>query len=324
MVGVAYRFDCLDWVCLWYPPGWLVLLNRHWQHYHCDHDGWSGLELALFLLPGGFYVAWLLRLGRRAPRCEVSGFEPAYQAAFRDEILAPIAKRYFRFELHGAEQLPQAQRAIAAANHAGMGFPWDLLVLAYALDRTGSGPIRPLAGVPLFEHPWMQWWLPPGWTQALGGVPASGDAFEAAVRQPGMVLYAPEGVRGPAKGWRQRYRLQTFHPAAVRLSDRYQVPIVPVACVGSEGLHPWALNWPRAARALGLPFFPLSGGMLALLLFPSLGVWALPARLRYTVLSPQPPAAGAADNARTVRAAAYQRAQQLRARLQAALNELWP
>ncbi len=92
----GYKFSWFDWFCLWYPPGWLILFNRHWQHYHKYADGWNWLEYILFLLPGGFYLALLmrwLRLGCRSPRKEFDEFDPNYQQAFRTEILAPIAAK---------------------------------------------------------------------------------------------------------------------------------------------------------------------------------------------------------------------------------------
>ena len=95
----VYKFTWFDWFCLWYPPGWLILFNRHWQHYHADPDGWNWLEYLLFLIPGGFYLALLirwLRLGCGLPRREVEEFEPKYQLAFGEEILTPIVKNYFQ------------------------------------------------------------------------------------------------------------------------------------------------------------------------------------------------------------------------------------
>jgi 1-acyl-sn-glycerol-3-phosphate acyltransferase len=94
--------------------------------------------------------------------------------------------------------------------------------------------VKPLAGVSLFEHPWVLWWLPPGWSQVLGGIPSETKDFEAAVAQKTTVLYAPEGLRGPGKGFFKRYQLETFHPSFIRLSDRYHIPILPVVCIGNE------------------------------------------------------------------------------------------
>src|SRR4028118_1805500 len=282
----SYQFSWFDWFCLWYPPGWLILFNRHWQHYQPNPDGWNWLEYGLFLIPGGFYVAFLLRwlrLGCRSPRQEAGEFNPDYQHAFRDEVLGRILKHYFRAELQQVEHLPQTEPLMVAMNHAGMCFPWDFLGLAYLLSQTRGWVVQPLAGVSLFEHPWVIWWLPPGWSQVLGGVRAQTDDFEAAIAQKKNLLYAPEGVRGPGKGWFKRYQLERFHPSFIRLSDRYHVPILPVVCIGSESLHPWALNLKKLAKRLTLPFLPVSPLMIIFILFPSMGVWAMRTRLRYYI-----------------------------------------
>jgi 1-acyl-sn-glycerol-3-phosphate acyltransferase len=282
----SYRFTWFDWFCLWYPPGWLILFNRHWQHYQPNPDGWNWLEYGLFLFPGGFYLAFLLRwlrLGCRSPRQEFGEFNPDYQHAFRDEVLGRILKHYFRAELQQVEHLPQTEPLMVAMNHAGMCFPWDFLGLAYLLSQTRGWVVQPLAGVSLFEHPWVIWWLPPGWSQVLGGVRAQTDDFEAAIAQKKNLLYAPEGVRGPGKGWFKRYQLERFHPSFIRLSDRYHVPILPVVCIGSESLHPWALNLKKLAKRLTLPFLPVSPLMIIFILFPSMGVWAMRTRLRYYI-----------------------------------------
>lgn len=329
----SYKFTWFDWFCLWYPPGWLILFNRHWQHYHDDPQGWTWLEYGLFLIPGGFYLAVLirwLRLGCRVPRPLGGEFDPNYQQAFRDEILAPIVQYYFRAELEQIENLPQTGPLIVAMNHAGMCFPWDFMALAYLLGRERGWIVQPLAGISLFEHPWVVWWLPPGWVQVLGGVRAEADEFEAAIAQQTILLYAPEGLRGPSKGWRQRFQLETFHPSFIRLSDRYRIPILPIACIGNELLHPWALNIKQLAKRLALPFAPLSLLMLVFVLFPSMGVWAMRTRLRYYVLmSSQPLAAeesvakqllGQESDSHQVRLSAYKRAQSLREKLQSQIN----
>jgi 1-acyl-sn-glycerol-3-phosphate acyltransferase len=324
-----YHFTWFDWFCLWYPPGWLILFNRHWQHYQPDPDGWNWLEYLLFLIPGGFYLAMLLRwlrLGCRSPRRETGQFNPEYQRAFREEIVAPIVKHYFRAELHQWENLPESKPAIVAMNHAGMCFPWDFMGLAYLLGEKRNWTVQPLAGVSLFEHPWVVWWLPPGWSQVLGGVRAEAKAFEAAVCRKTVLLYAPEGVRGPGKGWWRRYQLQTFHPSFVQLSDRYHTPIIPVACLGNEFLHPWSVNLKTLAHKFSLPFLPLSAGMLAFFLFPSLGVWAMRTRLRYYIQPLYQPRTeaelGKKVSLRERRNWAYQEANRLREKLQSQINIL--
>ncbi|MEH2326175.1 MAG: 1-acyl-sn-glycerol-3-phosphate acyltransferase [Nostoc sp.] len=328
--GEGYIFSWFDWFCLWYPPGWLIIFNRHWQHYHTDSEGWNWPEYGLFLIPGGFYLALLsrwLRLGFRSPRTEVSEFDPKYQQAFGKEVVAPIVKYYFRGELEQVENLPQTGPLIMAMNHAGMSFPWDFLTLGYLLSEARGWVVQPLASPVLFEHPWIIWWLPPKWSQVLGGVRAESDDFEAAIAAPAagiaqgkILLYAPEGIRGPGKGWRKRYQLEKFDVSFIKLSDRYQIPILPVVCIGNESLHPWAVNFKKLQRLVKLPFLPISPLMLALILFPSMGVWAMRTRLHYFI---QPLEAAELHNySNKGHKVIYRQAQQLREKLQIKINQL--
>jgi 1-acyl-sn-glycerol-3-phosphate acyltransferase len=320
--GKGYLFSWFDWFCLWYPPGWLILFNRHWQHYHTDPDGWNWLEYGLFLIPGGFYLAMLSRwsrLGFRSPRKEVGEFDPRYQQAFRSEVLGPIVKHYFRGELQQIANLPPTGPLIVVMNHAGMCFPWDFLTLGYLLSEARGWVVQPVANPALFEHPWVIWWLPPKWSQVLGGVRAELDNFEAAIAQAKILLYAPEGIRGPLKGWRRRYQLEKFDVSFIQFSDRYHIPILPVMCVGSEFLHPWAVNFTKLQRLIKLPFLPFSPLMFVFLLFPSMGIWAMRTRLRYFI---GPLESAELDNrSNKGRAIVYQQAQQLREKLQFKINQ---
>lgn len=323
----GYHFSGFDWFCLWYPPGWLILFNRHWQHYHADPQGWNGLEYALFLIPGGFYLALLLRWLRlkcRAPQATDRPIDPAYQTAFQQEILTPILKHYFRAELHSIEHLPRSGRLIIAMNHAGMCFPWDMVGLGALLNQVRGGLARPVAHPIFFDHAWVRWWLPAGWSQVLGGIRAETDSFTAAIQSQDsntVVLCAPEGWRGLVKGWSQRYQLAKFDPSFVSLSARYQVPIVPVVCLGNEMLHPWTLNVKKLARWLGLPMFPISPLLIVFILFPSMGVWANRTRLRYFIQPVEKPWEDANLAQSIDRTAAYHHAQRLRSKLQALITK---
>ncbi|MBO3461105.1 1-acyl-sn-glycerol-3-phosphate acyltransferase [Aetokthonos hydrillicola Thurmond2011] len=316
----GYQFSWFDWFCLWYPPGWLILFNRHWQHYHTDPDGWNWLEYGLFLLPGGFYLALLirwLRLGCRSPRREIEEFNPGYQHAFGEEVLAPIVKYYFRAELQQVENLPETQPMIVVMNHAGMCFPWDFVTLSYLLSKAQGWVVQPLAGVSLFDHPWVIWWLPPGWAKVLGGVRAELKDFDAAIQQGTILLYAPEGLRGPRKGWRRRYQLERFDLSFIQLSQRYQAPILPVICLGNENLHSWAVNFKKLQRLLKLPFLPLSPLMLVFILFPSMGIWAMKSHLRYFIQPLERLSLISTDNdSSKERSSAYKHAQELREKMQ--------
>jgi 1-acyl-sn-glycerol-3-phosphate acyltransferase len=233
-------------------------------------------------------------------------------------------KHYFCAELQQIEDLPQSQPLIVAMNHAGMCFPWDFMGLAYLLGQTRGWLVQPLADVSLFEHPWVIWWLPPGWSHFLGGVRAQFDDFEAAVSHKIVLLYAPEGVRGPGKGSSRCYQLETFDPSLIRLSDRYRIPILPVVCLGNESLHPGAGNLKKLAKRFSLPFFPLSVLMFAFALFPSMGIWAMRTTLHYHIQPLYQPwtEAPLGLSVRQSRSHSYQQAQRFREKLQTQINRL--
>ena len=320
-----YRLRWFDRFCLWYPPGWLILFNRHWQHYKPDPQGWTWLEYPLFLLPGGFYLAMLLRwlrLGLRSPQHHSAPPDLAYQQAFRAEVLSPIVQRYFRAELAELENLPTAGSVMIAMNHAGMCFPWDFVSLGLLLTQQRDWTVQPLAHPLFFQHPWLAWWLPGGWAQGMGGVPADRPSFEQAIETGTTLLFAPEGWRGLAKGWQQRYRLATFDPSFVGLSIQHRVPVLPIVCLGSESLHPFTLNVKPLARWFKLPLFPLSPLLLAFILFPSLGVWAVRSRLRYHISSLWCPWEDLEPEESPSRSRLYDLAETLRSRLQTQIDRL--
>lgn len=329
-VTTTYQFGWFDRFCLAYPPGWLILFNRHWQHYKPDPQGWRWSEYLLFLLPGGFYLAVVIRwlrlawLRSRSVSCPApTGVDADYQQAFRDEILTPIVQRYFRAELQHLEALPLEEPLIITLNHAGMCFPWDFLGLAWLLREQRDWWVQPLAHPLFFDHPWLQWWLPAGWADCLGAVRAEPTSFEAAIAQQRVMIYAPEGWRGLAKGWQQRYQLAKFDSSFVQLSCRYRVPILPVICMGSEWLHPFASNLRWVARWVQMPMFPISPLIPVFALFPSMGIWANRSRLRYYVQPVWRPWEEAAIAPPvSPRSYRHQLAQKLRSRLQTTINTL--
>jgi 1-acyl-sn-glycerol-3-phosphate acyltransferase len=333
----SFSFGWFDWFCLWYPPGWLILFNRHWQHYKPDPNGWRSLEYSLFLLPGGFYLALAIRRSRLAIKqflhpAQTSltpkiSPDPAYQQAFRDEILQPIVQHYFRGTLSQLEHLPETAPLIIALNHTGMCFPWDFVTLAVLLGNQRNWNIQPLAHPLFFDHPWLKWWLPAGWAQALGGIRADRESFAAAIKpnatmRQNIVLCAPEGWRGIAKGWQKRYQLAAFDSSFVGLSLRDRVPIVPIVCLGSEYLHPWAINVKWLARRFNMPIFPLSPLMPIFILFPSMGIWAARSQLNYYIQPVWQPWQDIHPKKNLRQTVIHRLAISLRSRLQAILTQI--
>jgi 1-acyl-sn-glycerol-3-phosphate acyltransferase len=73
------------------------------------------------------------------------------------------------------------------------------------------------------------------------------------------VAVFPEGFKGVGKPFSQRYKLQRFGRGGfVSAALKTQVPIIPCSIVGAEEIYPKLADIKPLARALGLPYFPVT------------------------------------------------------------------
>ncbi len=228
-------------------------------------------ELAARLLP-----ALRERLGGVASL--VRAFEtPTYLDSFGMDPLLPeraaplldfLYGSWWRVEVRAGDVVPEGP-AVLVANHGG-ALPWDALVLRLALLRV-SPPreVRPLLDQAALDVP-----IAGRLARRFGAVQATPDSAASLLGQGKLIAVFPEGTRGGAKPWADRYRLQHFGRGGfVKVALRASAPIVPCAIVGSEEASP-ALSRPGwLAERLRLPLLGLAPalplGPLALVPLPS-------------------------------------------------------
>ena len=217
-------------------------------------------------------------------------FDPAYTDSVGREVIEPLIKHYFRLKVVGYENMPpptDGRPVIFVANHAGRTFPWDAVLLDYAVTDfwqkkygmlTRNKP-RPLAAPELSGHPRLFPYRLQNWWHRVGCLDATALNFGRLLKQNQNVIIFPEGIPGIARDFKDRYQLLPFPTALLRLAHRYNALIVPVSIVGSEYFHPYArrVGWiDRIGKRLGLPFLPLSPFSVWLPLLPWLFFSALP------------------------------------------------
>jgi 1-acyl-sn-glycerol-3-phosphate acyltransferase len=186
-------------------------------------------------------------------------------------LLELLYERYWRIELHGIDQIPDAGACLLVANRSGL-LPYDGLMVSHAIWRMRSKQ-RPRFMVAdwLITLPFVQPYL-----ARLGGVRACRENAERLIRSGGSVLVFPEGQKGAAKVFRERYRLKRFgRGGVVRVALETRVPIIPIGIVGAEEAHPILFKWDAPARAVGLPFLPVTPTFP---LFGPLGFLPLPTK----------------------------------------------
>jgi 1-acyl-sn-glycerol-3-phosphate acyltransferase len=196
-------------------------------------------------------------------------------------VYGPIYRDLFRTEWEGLEHIPRQGGALLVANHAA-ALPSDAPVIMHGIEQELERPVYGLG-----DHMFKQ--LPVVGTlwSRLGGVVAHPDnAYRLLREQHQLLLVFPEGNKGPAKPYSERYQLRRFGRGGfVQIAMRAGVPVVPIAVVGAEESMPLLFNVPPLARLLGTPYFPVTANQL--LFGPLLGLVAyLPAKFKLRVLEP--------------------------------------
>ena len=202
---------------------------------------------------------------------------------FRDltrRAFDPVYKHWFRVEWEGFEHLPAEGGALLVSNHAG-AIPPDAAVLMHGIETDLHRPVYGLAENLFRRMPVVG----TAWSRS-GGVAAHPDnAYRLLHDEQQLVLVFPEGTKGTGKRYDERYRLRRFGRGGfVEIAMRAGVPIVPIAVVGAEEAMPILFKSKRLAKALNIPYFPVTANMLAF--GPAgLGVY-LPAKFKVRVLPP--------------------------------------
>jgi len=195
-------------------------------------------------------------------------------------IYDPVYEHWFRVEWDGFDKIPAEGGALIVANHAG-AIPTDAPSIMHGIERDLGRPVYGLADEIFKRIPVVN----VGWSR-LGGVQAHPDnAYRLLREQQQLVMVFPEGSKGPGKTYSERYQLRRFGRGGfVQIAMRSGVPIIPMSIVGSEETMPILFKVPMLARALGVPYFPVTANMLAL---GPLGIIVpFPAKIRIRVLDP--------------------------------------
>jgi 1-acyl-sn-glycerol-3-phosphate acyltransferase len=237
------------------------------------------------------------------------------------KLMEPVLNFYYRYwfrvRVEGLDSVPSNGGALLASNHAG-ALPPDAPMIMQAIRNEHERP-RPL--YMLGEH-WFKGYPGIGMlTNKIGLVAAHPANAHRLLHDEGrLVLVFPEGQKATRKLFWQRYKLRRFGRGGfVKTAIRAGVPIVPVAVMGAEEAMPIFAHVPLLERLTGLIYFPINHA------FPHFGLLAagmfLPAKFRIRFLDPVDLSRygpGAADDVAFVQ----QMADDIRARIQVALNEM--
>jgi 1-acyl-sn-glycerol-3-phosphate acyltransferase len=231
------------------------------------------------------------------------------------QLFEPLYRQWFRAEWEGLDKIPTEGGALLVANHAG-AIPADAPVMMHGIETELGRPVYGLADhvfkmMPVVGTMWAR----------LGGVIAHPDnAYRLLREQQQLALVFPEGTKGTSKHYTERYRLRRFGRGGfVEIAMRAGVPVIPVAVVGNEEAMPILARIPSLAKALGVPYVPITANMFVF--GPIGGMLWFPAKFRLRVLDPihfdVPP-----DQPRYSRSRIMDEAEAIRERIQQSLYEM--
>jgi 1-acyl-sn-glycerol-3-phosphate acyltransferase len=223
------------------------------------------------------------------------GFDPEFTTKIYLPLLRQIADHWFRVEVRGAENLPMDGSALLVSNHAGT-LPVDGMILHTVVYDEIGRHVRMLGADLIFKTPYSG-----DLARKTGTTLACQEDAERLLASNQLVAVFPEGFKGLGKPYADRYKLQRFGRGGfVTAAIRAQVPIIPIAIVGSEEIYPLIAKAPALARALGVPYFPITPlfpwfGPLGMIPLPSKWIIQFGEAITTDELGP-----GAADDPMTV------------------------
>lgn len=171
------------------------------------------------------------------------------------QLVLETARRYFRLEVEGLENLPRRGAALVTPNHSGYsGF--DAALLAHVIHKDHRRVPRILA-----HHLWFFSKLTAVPAQKMGFTEASFENGLRELQKNNLVVIFPEGENGNFKPSTQMYHLQSFRTGFVRMAISTQCPIVPTLIIGAEETH---LNLTQLRLARFLPPLPIPLNLIPL------------------------------------------------------------
>jgi 1-acyl-sn-glycerol-3-phosphate acyltransferase len=173
-------------------------------------------------------------------------------------VLGFFYRHYFHVSCLGVEHVPVRGRAMLVGNHSG-GYAIDagMAIAACFFELDPPRLAQGMADRFISRLPFLADWANRG--GQITGLPQHAHQL---LEDDRLLLIFPEGARGTAKLFWQRYSLLHFGSGFVRLALKTKTPIVPFAFLGGGEAVPTVANLKLVGKLLGVPYLPLTPYLL--------------------------------------------------------------
>jgi len=167
---------------------------------------------------------------------------------------AALYRHYFDVKVYGIEHVPPRGRGMLVGNHSG-GIALDgLIVLTSMLlemepPRLAQGMAEKfIPRIPFFNE----------WTWRTGQLTGLPEHAKRLLEDERLLMVFPEGARGTAKLYPERYSLVEFGTGFMRLALETKAPIIPLAFIGGGSAIPTLANLYGLGKLVGTPYVPVT------------------------------------------------------------------
>lgn len=221
------------------------------------HPGRESSVLPLFISEEAWQRALRLEIPFNSCGVDPYGISRPHVARAMS-LLEFLYRRYFSVRVHGIQNVPARGPGMLVGNHSGGVAIDGAMVIAscfFELDppRLAQGMVEKFIN---------RWPFASQWTNRTGqftGLPEHAAQLLASGR---LLMTFPEGARGTAKLYNERYSLVHFGTGFMRIALAAKAPILPFAFLGGGEAVPTILNSQTLGSLFGAPYVPITPYLL--------------------------------------------------------------
>jgi 1-acyl-sn-glycerol-3-phosphate acyltransferase len=174
--------------------------------------------------------------------------------------LSLLYRSYFRVRSVGVENIPAQGRAMLVGNHSGgVAIDGAMVIASCFFELSPPRLAQGMAEKFINTLP-----IASLWSNRTGQFTGLPENAERLLRDDRLLLVFPEGARGTAKLYSERYSLVEFGTGFMRLALKTGAPIVPFAFLGGGSAIPTVTNAYALGKLLGMPYIPVTPYLLPL------------------------------------------------------------
>jgi len=169
-------------------------------------------------------------------------------------LVEPFYRHYFSVKVLGGDNVPARGRGMLVGNHSG-GVAIDGMMTIASMFFAKDPPRLAQGMVEKFMNRLPFAAMLTGKLGQFVGLP---EHCIRLLEDERLLMVFPEGARGTAKLYKERYSLVRFGSGFVRLAMRTRAPIIPFAFLGGGAAFPTVYNAVTLGRMVGMPYVPFT------------------------------------------------------------------